>query len=131
MCEGPESTHSVACRLHRESFLQESCPGAVVLCTAPPEGPTVCINVCILPIIIACFAYLLTGEKQALTVGASRLQGQPSHILTTKLSDMCIVCGCPLQAPEHAWLSAVGVFDELHAPQKLSTPQVGGGGDQQ
>jgi hypothetical protein len=30
-----------------------------------------------------------------------------------------------LQAPEHAWLSVVGVFDELYAIQQLSTPQVG------
>lgn len=31
----------------------------------------------------------------------------------------------PVQAPEHAWLSVVGVFDELYATQQLSGPQVG------
>jgi hypothetical protein len=30
-----------------------------------------------------------------------------------------------VQAPEHAWLSVVGVFDELYATQQLSGPQVG------
>jgi len=30
----------------------------------------------------------------------------------------------PPQAPEQAWLSAVGVYDELHSSQQLSAPQV-------